>query len=128
MVHVDDLVAGLVSAAQSPNGGGTWFLTDGEPHTWSEIARALQEAAGRRVRILTVPDAVVHVAGAANEAIHRCMGRSALFDRAKARDLTARGWVCSSEAASKAFAYDAGVDLRAGMRATMEWYRKVGWL
>ena len=128
MIHVDDLVQGLVQCAAHAGGAGTWFLTDGSDHPWSEIAAALQSTGERRVRILTVPDAMVQCAGAINEAVHRMMGRSALFDRAKARDFTTDGWLCSSEAASAAFGYTPRVSLRGGMGATMNWYRKEGWL
>jgi nucleoside-diphosphate-sugar epimerase len=128
MIHVDDLVRGILQSASHPGGIGTFFLTDGRPHPWSEIAGALAVAARRRVRTGTVPDAVVHLAGALNEAAHRLRGRSALFDRAKARDFTATGWVCSSEAASRAFAYSPRVDLTEGMTSTMDWYRTEGWL
>jgi nucleoside-diphosphate-sugar epimerase len=56
------------------------------------------------------------------------VGRSALFDRAKARDFTAQGWVCSTEAAQAAFDYVPQITLAEGMAATMEWYRKEKWL
>lgn len=128
MVHAEDLARGIVQASLSPDGVGTWFLCDGVAHCWSEIADALSAAAQRRVRVLTVPDAVVLIAGALNQAAHRLLGRSALFDRAKARDFTARGWVCSSRAASSAFGYAPRIDLHEGMRGTMEWYRQEGWL
>ena len=128
MIHVADLAQGLVGAAQSPAGAGTWFLTDGEAHSWAEIASALSIAADRRVRVLTVPDALVQLAGTINQFAHRVVGASALFDRAKARDFPSKGWVCSSESAESAFDYAPGVGLVDGMSETMEWYRREKWL
>lgn len=128
MIHVDDLSDGLLQSASQPSGIGTFFLTDGFAHPWSEIARTLQSAAQRRVRVLTLPDVLVHMAGAINQGAHRLVGRSALFDRAKARDFTAQGWVCSTEAAQAAFDYVPQITLAEGMAATMEWYRKEKWL
>ncbi len=128
MIHVADLAQGLVEAAQSPAGTGTWFLTDGEAHSWAEIASALSIAAGRRVRVLTVPDPLVQLAGSMNQFAHRVVGTSALFDRAKARDFTAKGWVCSSESAESAFGFTPRVGLVDGMSESMEWYRREKWL
>ncbi len=128
MVHVEDLCRGIVQAAIHPRGTGTFFLTDGHPHPWREIATALAHAAGRRVRIVTLPDATIHLAGMMNEWAHRAVGRTAMFNREKARDFTARGWACSSAAAEAAFGFRPGIELVDGMKETMDWYRREGWL
>ena len=128
MVHVDDLSRGMLAAATHPDGVGTFFLTDGPPHRWRDIAAALAVAADRRVRIVTLPDAAVHLAGAANEWAHRVVGRTPLFNREKARDFTASGWACSSAAATAAFHYQPRIPLDEGMKRTMDWYRSTGWL
>ncbi len=128
LIHVQDLVTGMVAASQHEGGIGTYFLSDGTPHSWTEIGAALTGAAGRRVFVLTLPDWLVRTAGAVNDAAHSLLGRQAMFGREKARDFCARSYSCSSEAAAARFAYRPQVELAEGMRATMDWYREAGWL
>jgi len=128
MIHVNDLTRGMITAALHDKGTGTFFLTGGKAHPWREIAEAFAVAAARRVRVVTLPDGLVLLAGILNEFVQAAIGRTALFNREKARDFTSRGWACSSEAAAAAFGYTARIPLAEGIAQTMAWYRDHGWL
>ncbi len=128
LIHVHDLVTGLLTASEHRRGVGTFFLTDGPPHTWREIAQALANASSHKVFIATLPDWLVLGAGALNDAAHGLFGRQAMFGREKARDFCAPSYSCSSQAAREAFGYEPKLALAEGMQATMRWYREEGWL
>lgn len=47
-VYVDDVVSGMILAAQQPAAVGQRFLLSGEPVTWAQFYEALAEAAGAK--------------------------------------------------------------------------------
>lgn len=58
LVYVDDVARAAVLAARHPAAvGATFNVTDGEPHRFDEILRAMQRALGRREGVLYVPAA-----------------------------------------------------------------------
>ncbi len=128
LVHVHDLVSGLLAASEHRRGVGTYFLTDGSPHTWREIGQALANASSHRVFVVTLPDWLVLAAGTLNDAVHGLVRVQAMFGREKARDFCAPSYSCSSQAAEAAFGYRPQIPLLEGMEATMRWYRGEGWL
>jgi nucleoside-diphosphate-sugar epimerase len=128
LIHVQDLVDGLLAASEHRRGVGTFFLTDGQPHSWRKIGEALANASSRKVRVLTLPDWLVLTAGTVNDAAHGLFGRRAMFGKEKARDFCAPSFSCSSQAASDSFGYRPRLPLVEGMETTMDWYRREGWL
>jgi nucleoside-diphosphate-sugar epimerase len=128
LVHIDDLVRGMADAAESDAAaGGTFFLTGERDYAWDELHRALERALGHRVLRVPVPGALVVPAGALAEGAGRLFGRYPPINREKARELRAE-WRASSARAADTFGFEPTVGLDAGMRDTVQWYRKHGWL
>jgi dihydroflavonol-4-reductase len=128
MVHVDDLVRGLMLAASHPRARGETFLIAGaEAPTLNEIATTVADTLGVRRRLLHVPVWPVYAAAVLCEAV--CM-RLAIepplhrrrvgffthhreFDIAKARRL---------------ISYEPRVAVAEGIRRTAAWYAATGLL
>jgi nucleoside-diphosphate-sugar epimerase len=55
MIHIDDLAAGYVSAAESGLGGEAFNLTDRSRHTVGEMAQAAAKAVGYTAAVRFVP-------------------------------------------------------------------------
>jgi nucleoside-diphosphate-sugar epimerase len=129
LVHVHDLVSGAAEASRHPKAaGGTFFMNGPSIPTWREVGDALEEALGRRLRRLRISEALVHALAGVLEIGSRIGGSSPLFDREKAKDLVAKGWTCSNDAAGEAFGYAPTVDVVGGFHDTVRWYREEGWL
>jgi nucleoside-diphosphate-sugar epimerase len=55
-------------------------------------------------------------------------GRPALLNRARYRELSAPGFVCSVAKIEAATGWRAAIAIDDGVQATADWYRRAGWL
>lgn len=127
LVHARDLAEALVAAARS-SATGVFHVAEPRAYAWRELLDLMAAAVGRRGVRVRVPALAVRMAAAATEAAARIVRRPAIFDRDKARELLAPGWLCETEAARRAFGFEAATPLGEGLRETAGWYRTVGWL
>jgi len=129
LVHAGDLAAALVRAGEAEATlGRTYHAGHPVPVTHRELAEAVAEAVGRRVRTLSLPAWLVRPLFGANGALSRALGRTPLLDGDKANELLAPGWVCSSEALRRDAGWQARIPLAAGLAGTAAAYRSCGWL
>ncbi len=128
MIHVRDLAHALVCAAQAVRPGRLYHVAEARVYAWTEVAALVAAAVGGRVRTVRVPPALVRVAAGASELGARMLGRSTIFNRDKARELLAPGWLCETVAAERDLAFVARIPLERGLKETAEWYRARGWL
>ncbi len=128
-VYVDDLLEGMVLAAQAERAiGRGYFLTDGESYTWAQIQRHIVEAVGKRTLTVSLPSFLVPAAGAAGELLTAFDKKPRLANRQKAILDAQAAWLCSHEAASNDFGYAPKVGMAEGTKRTYRWYREHGWL
>lgn len=127
LIHAEDLAEALLFAVRSD---ATGIVHAAEPaaYTWRTVAALVATAVGRNARIVPVPAALVSFAGAASEALARIGGRSTVFDREKARELLAPGWLCETDSAREKLGFVARTPLARGLADTAQWYRENGWL
>jgi nucleoside-diphosphate-sugar epimerase len=128
MVHVSDLARALVLAARADGVTGVYHIAEARAYTWEEVGRLVGDAVNRRVRAVPVPAALIAGLAALSEAAAAVVGRSSIFNRDKARELLAPGWLCETEAARAALNFEAAIPLAEGLRTTAQWYREQGWL
>ncbi len=129
LVHVRDLVAGMLLCADLPEAvGETFFLGSPRDYSWGEIRDAAAAALGRRVRTVRVPKALVGTVGAVAELAGRLTGQYPPLNREKAREIRDACVRCSSEKARRALGYAPSVALADGIAETIRWYRQEGWL
>lgn len=128
MVHVTDLANALVRAVDAPAAAGLYHIADERVYTWEEVGRMVGVAVGRRVRAIRVPGPVIAGLAGLTETAAGVLGRSVIFNRDKARELLAPGWLCETEAARTRLGFRARIPLAEGLRETAEWYRREGWL
>lgn len=127
-IHVSDLVEALVRAAVVPNVTGVYHVAESRSYAWSEIAQWLAQAVGRQVRAVRIPPWCVHTAAAVSELGAAAMGRATIFNREKAREMLAPGWLCETEAAKRDLGFEGQIPLPVGLTGTAAWYREHGWL
>jgi nucleoside-diphosphate-sugar epimerase len=111
LVFVGNLADAILRAADHPDAAGRTFLvSDGEPVSTPALIRAVARALGRRPRLLPVPVALLHAAGAATgrgPAVSRLTG-SLEVDSAPIRDT---------------LAWTPPATLDEGLAATARWFR-----
>lgn len=127
LIHVQDLAAALVRAATLPGVRGVYHVADPTPYAWRDIVMMIAHAVGRRARLVPVPQPVLRGAAALSEWGAGLLGRATMFNRDKAKELLAPGWLCDVNGAVR----DLGMTTRPladGLGDTVRWYREHGWL
>ncbi|MCS6966336.1 MAG: NAD-dependent epimerase/dehydratase family protein [Candidatus Kapabacteria bacterium] len=130
LVHVSDLVRGILLAASAPHATGRLYCISSEEfYTWMQLTEAARVAIGRRrIWRLRVPHTLVMGIASIAEVAGWFMQRPPVFDFEKGRDILQPYWICSPERAQKELGYRQSVSLVEGMRETVAWYYEHGWL
>ena len=128
MVHVRDLSAAILQAAEAEDARGVFHIAEPRAYSWEEVLDTVGEAVGRQGVKLPVPGSLVTAAGRAAGAVSRWTGRAGIFDRDKAVELLADSWLCETRSARDAFGFEAAITLADGFKETARWYRAAGWL
>lgn len=130
LVHVEDLVRGIVMAAESPVGAGeTYFITSPKGYSWEELSGiASKELGVNTIRKISLPKSLIRIFGHIAGLISTITGRSGFLNPDKVNEMVRDYWVCSPQKAEKELGFAASIPLEEGMRTTIAWYREKGWL
>ncbi len=129
MIHVHDLVAGIIIACEHPRAvGETYFITNSQSYDWHELGQAVADAMHRKTLSLTVPEAVAPVLAAVSELVAKITGKPALLNFDKISEMREYYWVCSGEKARQQLGFVPALSIQEGLQNTWQWYRENGWL
>jgi nucleoside-diphosphate-sugar epimerase len=129
VIHVHDVVRGIISAARSNESiGRTYFLTADPAVAWRDVYAAVAEAIGRPISEINIPQPLVDAAGLLGDVHAWLTGTPTLVTRQKIALSKADYWVCSGARAEQEIGFRARVGLRDGMRETYRWYVENGWV
>jgi nucleoside-diphosphate-sugar epimerase len=128
MVYVDDLARGIIAAMESVKSAGrTYFIAEPQAHTVRELIDIMAALLGRKGVPLPLPRWLVNAFAFLSESYFRVLGKPPLFSREKVRELTA-DWELDVSAARDDLGFVCAYDFNAGAAATIDWYRREGWL
>jgi nucleoside-diphosphate-sugar epimerase len=119
-LYVGNLTAALLGTLIAENGNDTFFVSDRQDLSTSELVRAVARALGRPSRLVRVPVSLLKAAGQVGDLLGR-FRHFPLNSPAVAR-LTGSLAVDSSKLARQT-GYSPPVSLAEGLRITAEWYR-----
>jgi nucleoside-diphosphate-sugar epimerase len=128
VAHVADVVRATLAAAAGAATGAVVHLGEPEPLEMRALIAALAAAGGVRARTVSLPPALVRVAGVAGDALQRLGLSGVALTRDKAGELLARHWSARTKASLALLGLEGYVPFAAGTAATWEWYRQAGWL
>ncbi len=137
LVHVEDLVQGLLAAAregkrlqpQPDSSQGIYFLAASEHPGYDQLGRMIGQALGRkRVLVLRVPGAITFLSALGAEAWARVRRQPLIFNLDKAREACAGCWTCDPARAHEQLHWQPGASLQQRLEQTAQWYRQHGWL
>ena len=129
LVHVADLVRGMMAAAETPAAVGETFFLGGEAfYSWRDLKEATTAALGRRAITLSVPSTFVSMLGMLVEEAARLGGMLPPFHREKAREIRYACKMCCIDKARQLLGYRPAIPLKEGVADAIAWYRAQGWL
>jgi len=129
LVHVSDLVRGMVQAGRSEKAiGETYFLGGASQYSWNEIRDASATALGKRVVTIPIPRFLVGAIGAVSELAGKLTNTYPPLNREKAAEIRYACLMCDHLKATADFGYAPDKDLWSGIDETIRWYRRESWL
>lgn len=129
LVHVDDLVRAVVSMAERPFIGETYFVSNNEGYSWQEIGCAMKEALNKKkIFEVKLPGFVFSIAAVVSEFLSFFTRKPALINRQKIIEMKQVAWLCNNNKIKKAIKWEPDFSLKSGMQQTANWYIKEKWL
>jgi dihydroflavonol-4-reductase len=127
--YVKDLVQALLLSIQRDySSGEIFFIADGERYSLDFFAELVSLELRVRLRKIHIPLWAAWFYAIAADAWGFVRGRPAYFHRSKYAEAVQRNWVCDIENAKKKLGFHPSTNLKAGIKATLQWYREIGWL
>jgi dihydroflavonol-4-reductase len=111
-VFVEDLVEGLIAAAEPAGAGHTFFMAHPEPIAHEALLQAIAQALRRRPLWISIPDRLVRLAGR----LAQWVTPGGRFGYDKSIEMTQASWACSPAAAKERLGWEA----RTGLSTAIE--------
>lgn len=128
LIHVNDLIDGiLLAASEKKPGVETFFISSEELYTWDEIRRATENVFGSKLFALKIKPGLLKQIGKMGEITASFIGRYPVINRDKAKELGMQ-WTCSVEKAKSQLGFRQKTPLPAGLTETIHWYKRHHWL
>jgi len=129
LIHVRDLVRGIIIAAEAPNAvGKTYFITSPKPYSWEEIATITLKVLDKKGYRISVPLGLMKGIAAVSESIAKISRRQALVNKQKIIEMEQNFWTCSPDRAHKELGFLAEIEPEAGIKETITWYKENKWM
>jgi len=128
LLYIDDLVQGLISAARIDTGAEKIFVLAGNDvaSTW-DMASIIADAVGTSLSSLRVPLWPVLLVASIVERFCRPLGIQPPIHRRRV-DFFKKSFVFSVNRSKTTLDFEPRVDFRQGVRQTVQWYQKMGYL
>jgi nucleoside-diphosphate-sugar epimerase len=129
LIHVKDLVDGIILAALSPKAiGQTYYLTDGLIYSWYKAGQILAEVQQKKFRTLTLPKWIIATVAALSDLVSHLIRRDFYLTSRKVRELKYKHWISDTTKAKSELGFRPAYDFRTGARQTIGWYKEKGWI
>jgi nucleoside-diphosphate-sugar epimerase len=129
LVYVKDLIDGIILAAENPKSiGETYFVADDSVYSWPEAFKVIAKVLNKRTMPLKIPKSPVFLLAFISESFSKLLGRTAVFNTQKAREITQRYWILDVSKAKAELGFSPEYDLERGAEETVKWYKEQGWL
>ncbi len=127
LIHVDDLVDAALRV-QQVDARGTYYVSDGDEYSWSEVGELAAQLMATQVRTVRVSHFAAKLAAGLGETWAVVTRTPAVLSRAKVEDLWQAHWVCLPEKARRDWGFAPQMTLVRGLEETLSWYRHNKWL
>lgn len=125
LLYVEDLVRGIVLAAEKKEAAGEiFFLSDDMVYTNEDIAAEISEAIGVKAMKIRLPRPLLPLLAFVGQKIDK----KGIINRDRINDFRYSNWTCDSSKARNELGFRSRIMLREGIKWTADWYRIHRWL
>ncbi len=123
LCYIDNLIQGLLMADQEQRSEGeTYFLADTRPYTINEIAETIATELGKKLPIPHIPSYVANILSIILPIFSKLFGGTSPLTRNTVKELTSN-WFVDIKKAQSELGYQPIVELKEGVKKTVEWFR-----
>jgi len=128
-VYAPDLAEALRAAGTTDATiGSIYYANHPEVVTSADLVRTIARSAGRRVRIIGLPETLARGILTATGGVARLLGRTTILNADKANEFYQAAWTGDPGDLTRDAGWRARHDVASGFAATWQWYRGAGWL
>lgn len=128
-LYVEDLARACCDALEKAQPGKTYILGEPVGYTQKEFRRLAAEALGKRVVVpVSMPLWAVRAVSVMAEKIGVARGKPSTLNSDKYKIMAQRNWNIDVSRASHDFGFSPRISLPEGIRRSIDWYVKEGWL
>jgi len=127
-IFVRDLVRVVFDALESSIVCKSYFVSDGLEYSSVTFAEITKKHLNRKTFSFTVPLGIVKIISHSLEKVCWLWGTVPTLNSDKYNVLSSINWRCEVMPLQTDFGFKASYDLDAGVKETLEWYKKEGWL
>lgn len=130
LIHVSDLIEALIlTATKETKNGEMYYVDDGTPvRTWLELQDLVADALNKKAFNIRIPLALAFLTATVMEVQQRVSGKRAWINLDKYREFSQRAWLCDGTKIREQLGFTPNTTLSEGLRETISWYRKMGWI
>jgi nucleoside-diphosphate-sugar epimerase len=127
-IYVKDLVRVIFDAISSSIIRKAYFVSDGNEYDTVSFAAITKRHLNKKTLRLTVPPSVVKGIALLLEKSYGIFGKIPTLNTDKYKVMSSTNWRCEVDPLQNDFDFKARYDLEKGVKETLDWYRKEGWL
>ncbi|MDW7679327.1 MAG: NAD-dependent epimerase/dehydratase family protein [bacterium] len=129
LIHIDDLVDGIVLAAEHPNGANEiFFMANRKSCFMEEWENMVATALEKKAVFVRIPEWGLDFTAWIAEIVARLSRKPALLNRDKVLEMKQPHWVVDSSKAERLLGFTPKIEIKNGIRELYRWYRDQGWL
>lgn len=130
LIHSEDLARGTIMAAESEKAiSQIYFISSDEFYTWDQIGKIIKNHMNKKFYIgLKLPHFLVLTVAGISEFLGKFSSKPPVFNYEKGIDFIQSYWTCSTEKARNDLGYQQLISIDYGIKQTIQWYKKHGWL
>lgn len=129
VIYIDDLVRGIIIAAESDiSTGKIYFMADEKPYKLCEFLDEISKVLNVHAFEIKMPSTITKMAALISELTGKLSNKSPIFNRDKAKEMLQRFWICDVSKAKNELKFHTQYSIKEGIERTVSWYKKYGWL
>lgn len=127
-IYSKDLTTQMLSALERGKVGKKYISTDGRHYTSDDLGKAVREAIGRSTMKIKVPLSIISTVANVSEIIGKWRNMATMLNNEKMNEIGAESWLCDVSETFADLEFTPQYDLYVGMKETVNWYKKHGWI
>lgn len=129
MCYIKDLVRAIhLCMEKKLDSGETLNIADKKPYDWDELGRTAGTIMEKKLRKINIPLSLYYPAALFCDLKSKLTGKASIISLDKYKDMKQASFVVDTEKSKRLLEFEARYTLEEGIKETLEWYFKQGWL